>query len=101
MIEQGKNMTNLKRRKYEIITNIFANKLDNQVELGKILKNNAKSDQKKNNIKSQYPYNSKLYAQGILRWHSELRVVSDYTLNIFHIYEIQSSEKNLGDCTCY
>ena len=47
MIEQGKNMTDLKRRKYEIITNIFANKLDNQVELGKILKNNAKSDQKK------------------------------------------------------
>lgn len=47
MIEQGKNMTGLKRRKYEIITNIFANKLDNQVELGKILKNNAKSDQKK------------------------------------------------------
>lgn len=67
MIGQGKNMTDLKRRKYEIITNIFANKLDNQVELGKILKNNAKSDQKKNNIKSQYPYNSKLYAQGILR----------------------------------
>ena len=59
-------MTDLKRRKYEIITNISANKLDNRVELGKILKNNVKSDQKKN-IKSQYPYSSKLYAQGILR----------------------------------
>ena len=47
MIEQGKNMTDLKRRKYEIITNIFANKLDYRVELGKILKNNANSDQKK------------------------------------------------------
>ena len=40
-------MTDLKRRKYEIITNISANKLDNRVELGKILKNNVKSDQKK------------------------------------------------------
>ena len=59
-------MTDLKRRKYEIITNISANKLDNWVELGKILKNNVKSDQKKN-TKSQYPYSSKLYAQGILR----------------------------------
>ena len=57
MIEYGKIMTDLKRRKYEIIINICANKFDSWVELGKILKNNTKADRKKENknIKSQYP----------------------------------------------